>query len=72
MDEDFTKCTVASGTKKLKEAICRKFKNDTNLDYSPEEVLVFCGVKYFIFGAIFNAILALCNEEDEVILPSFY
>lgn len=72
MNEDFIKCTAASGTKKLKEAICRKFKNDTNLDYSLEEVLVFCGAKHFIFNAIFNAILALCNEEDEVILPSFY
>ena len=68
MDEGFTKYTPASGTKELKEAICRKFKNDNNLDYSPDEVIVSCGAKH----SIFNAILAICNEGDEVILPSPY
>ena len=68
MDEGFTKYTPASGIKELKEAICRKFKNDNNLDYSPDEVIVSCGAKH----SIFNAILAICNEGDEVILPSPY
>ncbi len=68
IDEGFTKYTPASGIKELKEAICKKFKNDNNLDYSPEEVLVSCGAKH----SIFNAILALCNEGDEAILPSPY
>lgn len=68
LDEGFTKYTPASGIKELKEAICKKFKDDNNLDYSPDEVLVSCGAKH----SIFNAILALCNEGDEVILPSPY
>ncbi len=68
IDEGFTKYTPASGIPELKKAICRKFKTDNNLDYSPDEVLVSCGAKH----SIFNAILALCNEEDEVILPSPY
>lgn len=68
IDEGFTKYTSASGIKELKEAICRKFKNDNNLDYSPDEVLISCGAKH----SIFNTILALCSEGDEVILPSPY
>ncbi|MFH1678657.1 MAG: pyridoxal phosphate-dependent aminotransferase [Candidatus Omnitrophota bacterium] len=68
LDEGFTKYTPASGIKELKEAICRKFKNDNNLEYSPEEIIVSCGAKH----SIFNAILVLCNEADEVILPSPY
>ncbi len=68
LDEGFTKYTPASGMEELKEAICRKFNHDNNLDYSPREILVSCGAKH----SIFNAVLALCNEGDEVILPSPY
>lgn len=68
IDEGFTKYTPASGILELKKAICKKFRTDNNLDYLPEEILVSCGAKH----SIFNAILALCNEGDEVILPSPY
>ncbi|MFH1995820.1 MAG: aminotransferase class I/II-fold pyridoxal phosphate-dependent enzyme, partial [Candidatus Omnitrophota bacterium] len=68
LDEGFTKYTPASGILELKKAICKKFRTDNNLDYLPEEILVSCGAKH----SIFNAILALCNEGDEVILPSPY
>ncbi|MBU4257742.1 pyridoxal phosphate-dependent aminotransferase [Patescibacteria group bacterium] len=68
LDEGFTKYTPTSGIPELKKAICRKFKTDNNLDYLPDEVLVSCGAKH----SIFNATLALCNEGDEVILPSPY
>jgi len=68
MDEGFTKYTPESGIKELKEAICEKFKSDNSLDYSPEEILVSCGAKH----SIFNAVVALCEDGDEVILPSPY
>lgn len=68
IDRGFTKYTPTSGTRELKEAICRKLKKDNGLDYGPEEVLVSCGAKH----SIFNAIMALCDEGDEVILPSPY
>lgn len=68
MDEGFTKYTPVSGIKELKEAICKKFKNDNKLDYLPEEIIISCGAKH----SIFNAILALCNEGDEVILSLPY
>ncbi|MFH1339046.1 MAG: pyridoxal phosphate-dependent aminotransferase [Candidatus Omnitrophota bacterium] len=68
LDEGFTKYTPASGIKELKEAICQKFRRDNSLDYSPEEILVSCGAKH----SLFNAVLALCDERDEAILPSPY
>lgn len=68
IDKGFTKYTPTSGIKELKEAITKKFKNDNGLEYSPDEILVSCGAKH----SIFNAILTLCNEGDEVIVPSPY
>jgi len=66
LDQGFTKYTPTSGIKELKEAICQKFKRDNLLEYSSEEILVSCGAKH----SLFNAIMVLCDEGDEVILPS--
>ncbi len=68
IDKGYTKYTPTSGIKELKEAICKKLKNDNNLNYSSEEILVSCGAKH----SIFNVVLSLCNEEDEIIIPSPY
>ncbi len=68
IDNGFTKYTPTSGIKELKAAICEKLKRDNNLDYRPEEIIVSCGAKH----AIFNAILTLCQEGEEVILASPY
>ena len=68
IDAGFTKYTPTSGIPELKVVICEKLKRDNDLDYEPEEILVSCGAKH----AIFNAILALCDDGDEVILPSPY
>ena len=68
LDEGFTKYTPASGVKQLKEAIAQKFKSDNNLQYSPQEIIVSCGAKH----SLFNTILVVCNEGDEIILPSPY
>ena len=68
LDKGFTKYTPTSGIKELKEAICKKFKDDNALDYTPDEILVSCGAKH----SLFNAIMALCDEGDEVIIPAPY
>ncbi len=68
VDAGFTKYTPTSGIPELKRAICKKLKRDNDLDYMQEEILVSCGAKH----SIFNAILALCDGGDEVILPSPY
>jgi len=68
IDKGFTKYTPTAGTKELKDAICAKFKKDNNLEYAPDEILVSCGAKH----SIFNIVVTLCNENDEVLLPSPY
>ncbi|RLE07764.1 aspartate aminotransferase [Candidatus Aerophobetes bacterium] len=68
LDDGFTKYTPASGMMELKQAICRKLKEDNKLDYELDQILISCGAKH----SIFNAILTLCDKNDEVILPSPY
>ncbi|MDP2941295.1 MAG: pyridoxal phosphate-dependent aminotransferase [Candidatus Omnitrophota bacterium] len=64
----FTKYTPTTGTPELKKLISEKLKKDNGLDYSPEQIVVSCGAKH----AIVNAILALINRHDEVLIPSPY
>ncbi len=52
----------------LREAICTKFKRDNNLDYKPENIIVSTGAKQ----SLANTILALVDEDDEVIIPTPY
>jgi len=68
IDAGFTKYTPAGGIVELKEAICRKFKKDNNLDYTPSQVVVSCGAKH----SLYNSIQVLCQKGDEVIIPSPY
>ncbi len=64
----FTKYTPTSGIPELKEAICKKLSRENNINYSPQQVLVSCGAKQVIY----NCLQALCNYEDEVLIPSPY
>ena len=64
----FTKYTPASGTLELKEAICEKLKTENGLEYQPNQILVTCGAKH----AVINALLVLCQKDDEVIIPTPY
>ncbi|MCD5401989.1 aminotransferase class I/II-fold pyridoxal phosphate-dependent enzyme, partial [candidate division NPL-UPA2 bacterium] len=68
LKEGFTKYTPASGIESLKEAICNKLKEDNDLDYEPAQIIVSCGAKH----SLYNAIQIICEEGDEVILPSPY
>lgn len=68
IDEGFTKYTATSGTPDLKKAICDKLKRDQGLDYSPSNIIVSCGAKH----SLYNAILALCDRDDEVVIPVPY
>jgi aspartate aminotransferase len=61
-----TKYTDVSGTMALRQAVCAKFKRDSNLDYTPTEVMISTGGKQVIY----NAMVATLNAGDEVIIPS--
>lgn len=68
IDENFSYYTHVSGYVELREAICKKFKRDNNLDYTPDEIVVSTGAKQ----SIANAVLCLVNDGDEVIVPAPY
>lgn len=68
IDTNFSYYTHVSGYLELREAICKKFKRDNNLDYTPDEIVVSTGAKQ----SIANAVLCLINPGDEVIIPSPY
>lgn len=64
--ENWTHYTPVAGLPDLRAAICQKFKRDNQLDYKPEQIVVSTGAKQ----SLANAILALVDEEDEVIIPT--
>jgi len=63
-----TKYTPSSGTVALKDAIIAKLKRDNGLTYRPNEIIVSCGAKH----SIYNALQALLDPGDEVIVPAPY
>ncbi|WP_027338920.1 pyridoxal phosphate-dependent aminotransferase [Halonatronum saccharophilum] len=68
IEEGFTNYTATVGIKDLREAICDSIKEDRGVEYSSDQVIVSSGAK----NSLFNAILALVEEGDEVILPAPY
>ncbi|MEM9682182.1 MAG: pyridoxal phosphate-dependent aminotransferase [Pseudomonadota bacterium] len=68
MDEGKTKYTTPSGLFELREAACRKFKRENNLDYEPDDICVGTGGKQIIFNAMF----ATLSAGDEVVVPAPY
>ncbi len=66
--EGKTKYTAAEGLLELREAISAKLLADNNLEYTASQITVNCGAKH----SCYNAILAVCEPGDEVIIPSPY
>ncbi|AJC50665.1 pyridoxal phosphate-dependent aminotransferase [Coxiella endosymbiont of Amblyomma americanum] len=66
--QGFTKYTQVGGTDVLKEVIIQKLKRDNHLDYEPNEIIVSNGAKQ----SIYNAVMAVLNARDEVIIPAPY
>ena len=63
IDANFTKYTTNSGTEDLKRAIVERLRADHGVEYSTSEVIVSAGGKQ----ALYNSVLALFGEGDEVI-----
>lgn len=68
LQSGFTKYTPTSGTAELRAAICEKLQQDNGLEYKPSEVIVSLGAKH----TIYNAVLALVDPGDQVIIPAPY
>jgi aspartate aminotransferase len=65
---DFTHYTANEGTPELLRAIVEKFAADNDLHYSADQIIVSSGAKQ----SIFNALRALLNPGDEVLILSPY
>ena len=65
---NLTRYTPASGTLQLKEAVCRRMREDCGLEYRPSQVVVSTGAKH----CVYLALRALVNPGDEIILPAPY
>ncbi len=68
LHEGRTKYTPAGGIPELRTALSKKLNDDNHLGYDPKQICVTAGAKM----ACFNAILAIVEEGDEVIIPSPY
>jgi aspartate aminotransferase len=68
IDENYSTYSPVDGYLELKEAICRKFKRDNNLEYNPANIVVSTGAKQ----SLYNIAQVMLNDGDEVILPAPY
>jgi aspartate aminotransferase len=68
IDDNWSHYTPVPGFLDLRQAICEKLKRDNNLDYKPEEIVTSTGAKQ----SLANALLALVDDGDEVIIPTPY
>jgi aspartate aminotransferase len=63
-----TKYTPTGGIAPLREAVCRWHARELGSSYDPGECIITVGGKH----AIYNAVMALIQEGDEVLIPSPY
>jgi len=68
VDDNWSHYPPVAGYPDLREAICAKLKRDNDLDYKPENIVVSTGAKQ----SLANAVLAIVDAGDEVIIPTPY
>lgn len=68
IDNNYSRYSPVPGFAPLREAISKKLLRENNLTYSPEQIVVTNGGKQ----AIAQTLLALINNDDEVIIPTPY
>ncbi len=68
IDDNYSKYSPVPGYPALRNAISAKLRKENNLDYKANEIIVGTGGKQ----GVCNAVLALVNPGDEVIIPAPY
>ena len=68
IDENYSTYTPVEGYLELKEAICKKFKRDNNLEYKPSQIVVSTGAKQ----SLYNIAQVMLNDGVEVIHTTPY
>lgn len=66
IDDNYSHYTPVAGYLDLREAICSKLKRDSNLDYTPDQIIVSTGAKQ----SIYNTVMSIVDKGDEVIIPT--
>ena len=65
LNNNLTKYDMVSGLKILRDEIANKLLTENNCNYSSDEIVVSSGAK----NSITNALLALTNPGDDVLVP---
>lgn len=68
VDNNYSRYSPVPGYADLRKAIVAKLKNENNLEYTINEILVSNGAKQ----SVCNTVMALVNDGDEVIIPTPY
>ncbi len=68
IDDNFSHYSPVPGYPALRKAIAAKLKNENQLEYEPSQILVSNGAKQ----CVCNALMAIVNEGEEVIIPAPY
>ena len=68
VDDNWSRYSPVPGYADLREAVVAKLKKENGLDYKVSEILVSNGAKQ----AVCNAIMALVDDGEEVIVPTPY
>lgn len=68
IDENYSRYSPVPGYLSLREAIADKLKNENGLEFKPSQIVCSNGAKQ----SVCNAVMALVNEGDEVIIPAPY
>ena len=68
IDENYSRYSPVPGYPDLRKAIVAKLKNENQLDYTINEILVSNGAKQ----SVCNTVMALVNDGEEVIIPTPY
>lgn len=65
IDENYSRYTAVAGYDTLRREICGKLRRENGLEYTPAQIVVGNGAKQ----ELANALLALVNPGDEVLIP---
>lgn len=65
IDDNYTRYPPVPGYMDLRKAIARKLREENEVEYQPEQIVVSAGAKH----SLSNTLLAVINSGDEVIIP---
>ncbi|KPK83423.1 MAG: aspartate aminotransferase [Bacteroides sp. SM23_62_1] len=68
VDDNYSFYPPVAGFPDLRKAIVKKFKDENNLDYESDQIVVCSGAKH----CIVNVLLSIIDKGDEVIIPAPY